>query len=77
MISVLSVLVLTAGLIAGVLLVQRSQELRRKAATRTGSLTFTDSGKNTMIARLLDNRDTGLTLVYQDQQMKVYKLSAA
>lgn len=39
------------------------------------SLGFTDLGKNTMIARLLDNRDTGLfTLVYQDPQMKVYEL---
>jgi asparagine N-glycosylation enzyme membrane subunit Stt3 len=39
------------------------------------SLGFTDLGKNTMIARLLDNRDTGpFTLVYQDPQMKVYEL---
>lgn len=39
------------------------------------SLGFTDLGKNTMIARLLDNRDTGLfTLEYQDPQMKVYEL---
>jgi len=29
-----------------------------------------------MIARLLDNRDTGpFTLVYGDQEMKVYKLA--
>jgi asparagine N-glycosylation enzyme membrane subunit Stt3 len=39
-------------------------------------LGFTDLGSNTMIARLLDNRNTGsFTLVYQDQQMKVYKLA--
>jgi hypothetical protein len=39
------------------------------------NLGFTDLGKNTMIARLLDNRDTGpFTLVYQDPQMKVYEL---
>jgi asparagine N-glycosylation enzyme membrane subunit Stt3 len=38
-------------------------------------LSFTDLGSNTMIARLLDNRNTDpFTLVYQDQQMKVYKL---
>jgi len=28
---------------------------------------------NTMISRLLDNRDTGLTLAYQDAVMKVYE----
>ena len=39
------------------------------------SLGFTDLGMNTMIARLLDDRNTGpFTLVYQDQQMKVYEL---
>jgi asparagine N-glycosylation enzyme membrane subunit Stt3 len=39
------------------------------------SLGFTDLGQDTMIARLLDNRNTGpFALVYQDQQMKVYKL---
>jgi hypothetical protein len=39
------------------------------------SLSFTDLGNNTMIARLLDDRNTGpFALVYQDQQMKVYKL---
>lgn len=38
-------------------------------------LSFTDLGNNTMIARLLDNRNTGpFALVYQDQQMKIYKL---
>jgi asparagine N-glycosylation enzyme membrane subunit Stt3 len=35
---------------------------------------FTDQGSNTMIARLLDNRDTGLTLVYNDEIMKIYKV---
>jgi len=34
---------------------------------------FNDAGKQTMLSRLLDNRDTGLTLVYQDAVMKVYK----
>jgi asparagine N-glycosylation enzyme membrane subunit Stt3 len=39
------------------------------------SLSFTDLGNNTMIARFLDDRNTRpFTLVYQDQQMKVYKL---
>ena len=42
------------------------------------SLTFTDLGKNTMVARLLDDRNTGpFTLVYQDQLMKIYKLNGA
>jgi asparagine N-glycosylation enzyme membrane subunit Stt3 len=36
---------------------------------------FTELGQNTMIARLLDNRDTGgFTLVYHDDQMKIYKI---
>ncbi len=36
---------------------------------------FTDLGKDTMIARLLDNRNTGpFVLVYGDQEMKIYKL---
>jgi asparagine N-glycosylation enzyme membrane subunit Stt3 len=40
------------------------------------NMSFTDLGKNTMIARLLDNRDTGpFTLVYHDDQMKIYKMS--
>ena len=44
-------------------------------ANQGNVLGFTDLGKNTMIARLLDNRNTGpFALVYQDQQMKVYKL---
>jgi len=33
-----------------------------------------EAGKQTMISRLLDNRDTGFTLVYQDAPMKVYKI---
>jgi asparagine N-glycosylation enzyme membrane subunit Stt3 len=38
-------------------------------------LTFTPLGMNTTIARLLNNTNTGpFTLVYQDQQMKVYAL---
>jgi len=32
-----------------------------------------EEGRQTMIVRLLDNRDTGFTLVYQDTVMKVYK----
>ncbi|MCJ7425278.1 dolichyl-diphosphooligosaccharide--protein glycosyltransferase subunit STT3 [Candidatus Bathyarchaeota archaeon] len=35
---------------------------------------FNDAGKQTMLSRLLDNRDTGFTLVYQDESMKVYKI---
>jgi asparagine N-glycosylation enzyme membrane subunit Stt3 len=38
------------------------------------TFTFTDLGSKTMIARLLENRDTGLTLVYEDTQVKIYKL---
>lgn len=35
---------------------------------------FTDLGKDTMVARLLDNRDTGgFTEVYSDDYMKIYK----
>lgn len=39
--------------------------------------TFTEQGNTTMIARLLDNRDTGLTLAYQDETAKIYKLPDA
>jgi hypothetical protein len=35
--------------------------------------TLTDAGKQMMISRFLDNRDTGFTLVYQDVVMKVYE----
>jgi asparagine N-glycosylation enzyme membrane subunit Stt3 len=35
---------------------------------------FNDAGKQTMLSKLLDNRDTGFTLVYQDESMKVYKI---
>jgi asparagine N-glycosylation enzyme membrane subunit Stt3 len=39
------------------------------------NMSFTELGKDTMIARLLDNRDTGgFTLVYHDDQMKIYKI---
>ena len=35
---------------------------------------FTDLGSNTMISRLLDNRDTGgFTQVYSDEYMKIYR----
>ena len=45
-------------------------------ASQGSSLGFTDLGKDTMIARLLDNRDTGpFTLVYGGQEMKIYKLA--
>lgn len=40
---------------------------------QNSTTTFTDAGMNTMISRLLDNRDTGLTLAYQDDVMKVYE----
>ena len=36
--------------------------------------TFTEQGNTTMIAHLLDNRDTGLTLAYQDGTVKIYEL---
>ena len=43
-------------------------------ANQGSILSFTNIGENTMIARLLDNRNTGpFTLLYQDQQMKIYK----
>lgn len=34
---------------------------------------FTDAGKQTMIARLLENRDTGFTLIYEDELIKAYE----
>lgn len=34
---------------------------------------FTDAGTQTMIAKLLENRDTGFTLIYEDAEIKVYK----
>jgi asparagine N-glycosylation enzyme membrane subunit Stt3 len=39
--------------------------------------TFSELGNTTMIARLLDNLDTGLTLAYQDEAVKIYKLPDA
>jgi asparagine N-glycosylation enzyme membrane subunit Stt3 len=39
---------------------------------------FTDLGNNSMIARFLDNRDTGgFTQVYSDEYMKIYQAPAA
>jgi asparagine N-glycosylation enzyme membrane subunit Stt3 len=39
---------------------------------------FTDLGQGTMIARLLDNRDTsGFTQVYSDTYMKIYRVPTA
>jgi asparagine N-glycosylation enzyme membrane subunit Stt3 len=39
---------------------------------------FTDLGQNTMVARLLDNRDTGgFTQVYTDDYMKIYRAPTA
>jgi len=32
---------------------------------------FTDAGRQTVFAKLIENRDTRLTLVYQDETMKV------
>jgi len=37
---------------------------------------FTDVGMQTMIAKLLENRDTGFTLIYEDEEIKVYKVHA-
>jgi len=34
---------------------------------------FTEAGRQTMFARLIENRDTGLILVYQDETMRVYR----
>ena len=33
---------------------------------------FTDAGMQTMIAKLLENRDTGFPLIYEDEEIKVY-----
>jgi asparagine N-glycosylation enzyme membrane subunit Stt3 len=33
---------------------------------------FTEAGMQTMIAKLLENRDTGLTLIYEDEEIKIY-----
>lgn len=39
---------------------------------------FTDLGRNTMISRLMDNRDTGgFTQVYSDEYMKIYRAPIA
>ncbi len=46
-------------------------------ASQGTGLVFTDLGRNTMIARLLDNRDTVFTLVYHDDQMKIFKVPDA
>ena len=47
-------------------------------ANQGSTLSFTNLGEKTMIARLLDNRNTGpFTLLYQDQQMKIYKINGA
>lgn len=35
---------------------------------------FTEAGKQTMIAKLLENRDTGFTLIYEDDEIKVYEV---
>jgi len=42
-----------------------------------GLMKFTDLGKTTMLSKLLDNKDTGLTIVYQNAHMKIYQLSGA
>jgi len=34
---------------------------------------FSEAGKQTMIARLLENRDVDFTLIYEDEEIKVYK----
>ncbi len=45
------------------------------SADYVGKQGLTDLGKDTMLARLFDNRDTGpFSIVYQDQEMKIYKL---
>lgn len=41
--------------------------------SQDSSFEFTDYGKQTMIARLLENRDTNFTLVYEDLEIKVYE----
>jgi asparagine N-glycosylation enzyme membrane subunit Stt3 len=41
--------------------------------TGNPSAEFTEAGKQTMLSRLLENRDTGFTLVYQDSEVKIYK----
>jgi asparagine N-glycosylation enzyme membrane subunit Stt3 len=44
-----------------------------QAKLENSTMVFNDAGTQTMLSRLLDNRDTGLTLVYQDAVMKVYR----
>ena len=41
--------------------------------TEDSGWVLNEAGRQTMIARFLDNRDTGLTLAYQDAVMKVYR----
>jgi hypothetical protein len=45
-----------------------------RAQLQNSTWVLNEAGKQTMISRLLDNRDTGFTLVYQDESMKVYKI---
>ena len=45
---------------------------------QNNGLNFTDLGKGTMIARLLDDRNIdAFTLVFQDHAMRIYKLNGA
>lgn len=43
-------------------------------ASQDSSWEFTDAGTQTMIARLLENKDTGFTLIYEDGEIKVYEV---
>jgi len=40
----------------------------------TGVPFFTEAGERTMIAKLLENRDAGFTLVYQDEEIIIYEI---
>jgi hypothetical protein len=36
---------------------------------------FTDAGRETMVAKLLENRDTGFDLIYEDEEILIYCVS--
>jgi len=42
--------------------------------SQDSSSEFTDAGMQTMIAKLLENRDTGFTLIYEDAEIKIYRV---
>lgn len=42
--------------------------------SQDSNVKFTEAGKKTMIAKLLENRDTGFSMIYEDAKIKVYQV---